>query len=408
MKNRPIYLDYQSTTPVDPRVCDVIDKVMRENFGNPHSRNHFYGWESEEICEVAREQVAKVIGADAKEIIFTSGATESNNLALQGIANFYGPKNGGVKNHIITVSTEHKCVINTCRFLSEKEGFDVTFLPVEKDGLLDLDLLERSITSKTLCISVMTVHNEIGVIQDIVQIGKIARKHGVFFHTDAAQAFGKIKIDVNEANIDLMSISGHKIYGPKGIGALYVRRKPRVRILPIIQGGGQERGFRSGTLATPIVAGFGCAAELCMIEMEKDFEHAKKLSDMFKKEIFSIPEVYLNGHETKRIPHNINVSFAFIEGESMIMAVKELAISSGSACTSASLEPSYVIRSLGVPDEIAHTSIRIGIGRFSTEDEISFASDLFKQKIDALRNLSPLWEMHQEGIDISKIEWKGH
>ena len=399
----PIYLDYQSTTPVDPRVCDIIDKEMREEFGNPHSRSHIFGWRAEEKCDIAREHIASVIGADSKEIIFTSGATESNNLAIQGLASFYGEK----RNHIITVSTEHKCVINACRQL-ESKGFSVTLLPVQKNGIIDLELLEASITDKTLLVSVMSVNNEIGVIQPLKEIGAITRKHGVFFHTDAAQGFGKIPLDVNEMNIDLMSISGHKIYGPKGIGALYIRKKPRVKLLPMIHGGGQERGFRSGTLPTPIVAGFGEAARIAKLEIQKDYDHAKMIFDRFDSEILSMEEMYLNGDKIHRVPNNMNISFAFIEGESMIMAIKDLAVSSGSACTSASLEPSYVIKALGVSEDLAHTSIRFGFGRFTAIEEVDYAIALIKSKVNALRELSPLWEMHQEGIDISKIQWAGH
>ena len=400
----PIYLDYQSTTPVDPRVIEVMTKVLKEDFGNPHSRSHSFGWKAEELVEIARKQVADLIGADPKEISFTSGATESNNIAIKGVANFY--KTSG-KNHIITISTEHKCVINSCRDL-EQQGCEVTFLQVEKNGLVDLEKLEAAITDKTCLVSVMAVNNEIGVIQPLKEIGALCRKKGVFFHTDAAQAFGKIPLNVDEMNIDLMSISAHKIYGPKGIGALYIRRKPRVRIKPIISGGGQERGIRSGTLATFLVTGFGKAAEIAKNEMDKDYAHAKKLSERFYKAIMEIPKVYLNGDHEKRIPNNLNFSFAGIEGESFIMAIKDLAVSSGSACTSSSLEPSYVLHSLGVDDDLAHSSIRFGIGRFSTEAEIDYAIKLIKEKVDKLRALSPVWEMMEEGIDLKSIEWKGH
>lgn len=402
----PIYLDYQSTTPLDPRVIILMKQMLEEEYGNPHSRSHSFGWKAEELCDLARKQVAEVIGAEPKDIIFTSGGTESNNLALIGLFNFYGEK----KKHIITVGTEHKCVINTCKYL-ETKGAKLTFLPVNPDGLLDLNVVREAIQEDTLFISVMAVNNEIGVIQNLKEIGKIAKEKGVIFHTDAAQAFGKIPLDVNEMNIDLMSISGHKIYGPKGIGALYIRRKPkRIRLLPIFQGGGQERGLRSGTLPTPNVVGFGLAAQIAKNEMESENKRISMLFDKLYHELVAEEEqVFLNGSKNERYKGNFNASFAFIEGESMIMAIKDLAVSSGSACTSASLEPSYVIRSLGVSEDLAHTSIRIGIGRFTTEEEISYAISLIKSKILALRNISPLWEMYKEGIDISSIVWdEGH
>lgn len=401
--NLPIYLDYQATTPMDPRVLDAMIKVMRDDFGNPHSRTHSFGWKAEELTEIARRQVADLINADAKEIVFTSGATESNNIAIKGVAHFNAPK----KNHLITVSTEHKCVINSVRDL-EQEGFQATFLPVQKNGLIDLSRLEEAITDQTSLVSVMAVNNEIGVIQPLKAIGAICRKKGVFFHTDAAQAFGKIPLDVEEMNIDLMSISGHKIYGPKGIGAIYIRRKPRVRIKPIFSGGGQERGIRSGTVPTPLVVGLGEAAEIAKNEMEQDFNHIKKLSDKFYDAIMKATCVYLNGDLKNRYPGNLNFSFAGIEGESMIMALKNLAVSSGSACTSSSLEPSYVLHALGVDEDLAHTSIRFGIGRFTTEEEVDFAIKIINEKIERLRALSPLWEMMQEGIDIKSINWKSH
>lgn len=400
----PIYLDYQSTTPMDPRVIDAVTEVMKNDFGNPHSRTHSFGWRAEELVEIARKQVADLINADPKEIFFTSGATESNNISIKGVARFYGKE----KNHIITVATEHKCVINSARDL-EQEGFDVTFLPVQKNGIIDLAALENAITDKTCIVSVMSVNNEIGVIQPIKEIGAICRKKGVFFHTDAAQAFGKIPLDVNEMNIDLMSISGHKIYGPKGIGAIYVRRKPRVRLKSLFSGGGQERGIRSGTLAPALVVGLGKAAEIAKNEMQKDYDHVKKLSDrLYNKVMESCSHVYLNGDLKQRYIGNLNLSFAGIEGESMIMALKDLAVSSGSACTSSSLEPSYVLHALGVDDELAHTSIRFGIGRFTTEEEIDYAANLINTKVHKLRDLSPLWEMMQEGIDIKSINWKSH
>ncbi len=399
----PIYLDYQSTTPMDPRVIEAVVKCMREDYGNPHSRTHALGWKAEEMVEIARKQVADLIAADPKEIFFTSGATESNNLAIKGVAHFYGEK----KNHVITINTEHKCVINSVREL-EQEGFRVTFLPVQQNGLVDLKVLEEAITEETCLVSIMTVNNEIGVIQPIKEIGALCHKKGALFHTDAAQAFGKIPLNVDEMNIDLMSISGHKIYGPKGVGAIYIRRKPRVRIKSLISGGGQERGIRSGTLATPLVVGLGVAAEIAKNEMTKDTAHIKKLSDKLYQGVMETTEVYLNGDKEKRFQGNLNFSFAGIEGESMIMAIKDLAVSSGSACTSSSLEPSYVLHSLGVEDELAHTSIRFGIGRFTTEEEIDYAIALLKTKIQKLRDLSPLWEMMQDGIDIKSINWKSH
>ncbi len=399
----PIYLDYQATTPIDPRVIDAMVDVMKNDFGNPHSRSHAYGWRAEELVETARAQIADLIGADTKEIFFTSGATESNNIALKGVARFYYPQ----KDHIITVATEHKCIINSARDL-EQEGFRVTFLPVQKNGLIDLNQLENAITEKTSIISVMTINNEIGVIQPIKEIGEICRKKGVFFHSDAAQAFGKIPLNVDEAKIDLMSISGHKIYGPKGIGAIYIRRKPRVRVKPLFSGGGQERGIRSGTLAPHLAVGLGKAAEIAKNEMTQNYNHIKKLSDRLYKALSAMPHIYLNGDYDKRYHGNLNFSFAGIEGESMIMAIKDLAVSSGSACTSSSLEPSYVLHALGVNDDLAHTSIRFGIGKFNTEEEIDYAIKLIKEKVEKLRALSPLWDMIQEGIDINLIQWKSH
>ncbi len=400
----PIYLDYQATTPMDPRAVEEMLPYFTEKFGNPHSRSHSFGWESESAVEIARSRVASVIGAEAKEIIFTSGATESNNLAIKGVARFYGNQ----KNHIITVATEHKCVLDACRHLAD-EGFTITYLGVDKDGIIDLGELRAAITDKTALVSVMAVHNEIGVIQPLEEIGKICREKKVFFHTDMAQGFGKIPIDVEKCNIDLASISGHKIYGPKGVGALYVRRKPRVRLIPIINGGGQERGMRSGTVPTPLVVGFGKAAEIAKLEMEKDYQHIKKLSDKFLSKIMAgAQDIYLNGHKERHYPGNLNLSFSYIEGESMILAIKDLAVSSGSACTSSSLEPSYVLKALGVGDEMAHTSIRFGIGRFTTEEEIDYAAALVLSKIEALREMSPLWEMVQEGIDLHSIKWASH
>ena len=400
----PIYLDYQSTTPIDPRVIDKMVEVMKNDYGNPHSKSHSFGWKAEEIVEIARKQIAKLINASDKEIFFTSGATESNNIAIKGVAKFY--ENSG-KKHIITLATEHKCVINSCRDL-ELEGFKITFLPVKQNGLVDLNLLENSITDETSLVSIMAVNNEIGVIQPLEEIGKICRKKQIYFHTDCAQAFGKIPLDVEKLNIDLMSISGHKIYGPKGIGAIYIRRKPRVRIKSIFSGGGQERGIRSGTVPTQLVAGLGLASEIAINEMAQDSARIQKLSDKFFDAITSLTHVYLNGDRHQRYCGNLNFSFAGIEGESMIMAIKDLAVSSGSACTSSSLEPSYVLHALGVDDELAHTSIRFGFGRFTTEEEIDYAINLIRSKVEKLRAMSPLWEMMQEGIDIKSINWKSH
>ncbi len=401
----PIYMDYQSTTPMDRSVLDAMLPYFTEKFGNPHSRSHSFGWESGEAVDVARKQVANLIKADAKEIVFTSGATEANNLAIKGAAHYYKSDN---KKHIVTLKTEHKCVLDACRHL-EQEGFEITYLSVHSDGLVDLKELSEAIRSDTILVSVMAVNNEVGVIQPIAEIGRICREKGVLFHTDAAQGFGKINMDVNEMNIDLMSISGHKIYGPKGIGALYVRRKPRIRLEPLINGGGQERGVRSGTLPTPLIVGFGKAAEIAGERMEEDYKKIKSLSDKFYKEIVSsIPDVYLNGHKEFKWPGCINISFAYIEGESLILSTKELAVSSGSACTSASLEPSYVLRALGVEEELAHTSIRFGFGRFTTEEEVDYAINLIKKSVTKLREMSPLWEMAQEGIDLKSIQWSDH
>lgn len=403
-KSFPLYMDYQSTTPTDPRVVEAMIPFFTEKFGNPHSRSHHYGWESEAAVEEARQKVADLIGADPKEIIFTSGATESNNLVIKGVARFYKDK----KDHIITVKTEHKCVLDACRHL-EDEGFMVTYLGVKKDGIIDLEELKSAITDKTALVSVMAVNNEIGVIQPIEEIGKICREKGVFFHSDIAQAFGKIPLNVNESNIDLASISGHKIYGPKGVGAMYIRKKPRVRIVPMINGGGQERGMRSGTVPTPLVVGLGKAAEIAKAEMADEYARIKRLSDKLMNKIQEgAKDVFLNGSHEHRYPGNLNLSFAYIEGESMILAIKDLAVSSGSACTSSSLEPSYVLKSIGVGDELAHTSIRFGIGRFTTEEEIDFAADLILSKVEKLRELSPLWEMVQEGIDLETIQWSSH
>jgi cysteine desulfurase len=373
-------------------------------FGDSSSRSHAYGWESEEGVEKARAQIAKLIGADEKEVIFTSGATESNNLAIKGVAEFYKDR----RNHIVTTVTEHKCVLDTCRHL-EQEGFVVTYLPVQQNGLVDLDRLREAVTDKTVVVSVMAVNNEIGVIQPLAEIGKICREKGAFFHTDAAQAVGKIALDVEAMNIDLMSISGHKIYGPKGIGALYVRRKPRVRLAAMIHGGGQERGFRSGTLPTPLCVGIGEACEIAMKEMDAEAVRLTKLRDRMLKGLRSkLTDIIVNGDLDRRIPGNLNISFAYVEGESLMMGIKNLAVSSGSACTSASLEPSYVLRALGVEEEMAHTSLRIGLGRFTTEHEVDTAVDELVHHVNKLREMSPLWEMAQEGIDIKSIEWAAH
>ncbi len=402
--DQPIYLDYQATTPMDPRVLEAMMPYFTHKFGNPHSRSHAYGWEAEEAVEKARGQVAKLIGADEKEVIFTSGATESNNLAIHGVAQFYKDR----KNHIVTTVTEHKCVLDTCRHL-EQQGFEVTYLPVQKNGLIDLEQLRAAITDKTVVVSIMAVNNEIGVIQPLAEIGKICREKKTFFHTDAAQAVGKIPLDVEAMNIDMMSISGHKIYGPKGIGALYVRRKPRVRLVALIHGGGQERGFRSGTLPTPLCVGLGEAAEICSKEMEGEAKRLKTLQERMLKGLQAkLPEIYVNGDLERRIPGNLNISFAYVEGESLMMGIKSLSVSSGSACTSASLEPSYVLRALGVDEELAHTSLRIGLGRFTTEQEVDTAVDELARHVTRLRKMSPLWEMAQEGIDLKSIEWAAH
>jgi cysteine desulfurase len=402
--DQPIYLDYQATTPLDPRVLEAMMPYFTHQFGNPHSRSHSYGWEAEEGVEKARGQVAKLIGADEKEVIFTSGATESNNLAIRGVAEFYKDR----RNHIVTTVTEHKCVLDTCRHL-EQQGFEVTYLPVQKNGLIDLEALRAAVTDKTVVVSVMAVNNEIGVIQPLAEIGKICREKKAFFHTDAAQAVGKIPLDVEAMNIDLMSISGHKIYGPKGIGALYVRRKPRVRLVPLIVGGGQERGFRSGTLPTPLCVGLGEAAEIAMKEMDGEAKRLAKLQARLLKGLQDrLPEIFVNGDLEHRIPGNLNISFAYVEGESLMMGIKNLAVSSGSACTSASLEPSYVLRALGVEEELAHTSLRIGLGRFTTEHEVDTAVEELVRHVKKLREMSPLWEMAQEGIDIKSIEWAAH
>jgi cysteine desulfurase len=399
-----IYLDYQATTPCDPRVLDKMLPYFTEIFGNPHSRSHPHGWLAESAVDKARQQVANIIGADEREIVFTSGATESNNLAIKGVAQFYQDR----KKHIITCVTEHKCVLDSCRHL-EQQGFRITYLPVQQNGIIDLDLLRESITDQTILVSIMAVNNEIGVIQPLKEIGKICREKGVFFHTDAAQAIGKIAIDVNEMNIDLLSISGHKIYGPKGIGALFVRRKPRVRLQAIINGGGQERGMRSGTLPTPLCVGIGEACEIAQKEMVDENIKLGALRDRLYQGIMQrLPDVFLNGDKDQRIPGNLNLSFAYVEGEGLMMGIKELSVSSGSACTSSSLEPSYVLRALGVEIELAHTSIRFGLGRFTTMDEVDQTVEKMVTAVERLREMSPLWEMAQEGIDLKSIQWAAH
>ncbi|MCP2041061.1 cysteine desulfurase [Neisseria sp. HSC-16F19] len=399
----PIYLDYAATTPVDPRVAEKMIPYLTEIFGNPASNSHSFGWTAEEAVEEARQNIAALINADSKEIVFTSGATESNNLAIKGAAQFYKTRG----KHLITVRTEHKAVLDTMREL-ERQGFEVTYLGVQENGLIDLEELKAAIRDDTILVSVMWVNNEIGVIQDIPAIGAICRERKIIFHVDAAQACGKTPVDVEAAQVDLLSISGHKIYGPKGIGALYVRRKPRVRLEAQMHGGGHERGFRSGTLPTHQIVGLGEACRIAREELQQDMTHALKLREIFLKGIEGIEEVYINGDLEHRVATNLNVSFNFVEGESLIMAVKELAVSSGSACTSASLEPSYVLRALGRNDELAHSSLRITFGRMTTEEEVRFAAELIKSKIGKLRELSPLWEMFQEGIDLNTVEWAAH
>src|SRR5271169_1176144 len=399
----PIYMDYSATTPVDPRVAGAMIPYITEKFGNPASRSHFFGWEAEKAVELAREQVAALVNADPKEIVWTSGATESNNLALKGAAHFYS----GRGKHIVTMMTEHKAVLDTVREL-ERQGFSATYLDPDPDGMLDLEKFKAALQPGTIIVSVMLVNNEIGVIQDIAAIGEICRERGIIFHVDAAQATGKLAIDLQQLKVDLMSFSAHKTYGPKGIGALYVRRKPRVRLEAQMHGGGHERGMRSGTLATHQIVGMGEAFRLARLEMAADNERIRMLRDRLWKGLSAIEEVYLNGNSERRVPHNLNVSFNFVEGESLIMAIKDVAVSSGSACTSASLEPSYVLRALGRSDELAHSSIRFTVGRFTTEEEIDYTVNLLKQKIAKLRELSPLWEMHQEGIDLDSVQWAAH
>lgn len=400
----PIYLDYSATTPCDPRVVDKMVPYLTEKFGNPASHSHAYGWEAEKAVEEARGHIAALIGADPREIVFTSGATESDNLALKGAAHFYKDKG----KHLITVKTEHKAVLDSMRHL-ESEGFEVTYLDVQENGLIRMDDLRAAIRPDTILISVMAVNNEIGVIQPLEEIGRLCREKGILFHCDATQAAGKIDLNVDRLNIDMMSLSGHKVYGPKGIGALYVRRRPRVRIECQIHGGGHERGMRSGTLATHQIVGMGEAYRLAKLEMPTEAPRLKKLRDRLWEGIQkNIPEVYLNGDWEHRVCFNLNVSFAYVEGESLMMAVKDLAVSSGSACTSASLEPSYVLRALGRSDELAHSSLRITLGRFTTEEEVDYAIKTLTENVAKLRAMSPLWEMHQEGVDLSKIQWSEH
>jgi cysteine desulfurase len=399
----PIYMDYSATTPVDPRVADKMIPYLREQFGNPASRSHMYGWTAEKAVEEAREQVAALVNADPREIIWTSGATEGNNLALKGAAHFYKTKG----KHIITVKTEHKAVLDTVREL-ERQGFEATYLQPQDNGLITVEQLEQAMRPDTILVSVMLVNNEIGVIQPIAEIGELCRKKGIIFHCDAAQATGKMHIDLEQMKVDLMTFTAHKTYGPKGVGALYVRRKPRVRIEAQMHGGGHERGLRSGTLPTHQIVGMGEAFRIAREEMDTEIERIKALRDRLAKGLMEMEEVYVNGDMAHRVPHNLNVSFNYVEGESLIMAIKDLAVSSGSACTSASLEPSYVLRALGRSDELAHSSIRFTIGRFTTEEEIDFTIKLIKEKVAKLRELSPLWDMYKEGIDINSIQWAAH
>ena len=399
------YFDYASTTPVDPRVADKMYECLKldGNFGNPASRSHEFGWKAEEAVERARMQVASLVNADTREIVWTSGATESDNLAIKGAARFY--KDRG--NHIITSKIEHKAVLDPCRQL-EREGFEVTYLDPNEDGVITSDMLKKHIKDETILVSLMHINNELGSVTDIEEIGNFTRENNIIFHVDAAQSTGKVNIDLSNLNVDLMSFSGHKTYGPKGVGALYVRRKPRIRLEALIHGGGHERGFRSGTLATHQIVGMGEAFKIAQDEMEQDNKHIKKLSDIFYKEISEIEEIFLNGNEKNKVPNITNVSFAYIEGESLIMALQDVAVSSGSACTSASLEPSYVLRALGRPDELAHSSIRFSFGRFTTEEEVRSVAETTKKVVAQLRELSPLWDMFKDGVDLEKVEWIPH
>lgn len=399
----PIYMDYSATTPVDPRVADKMIPFLRAHYGNPASRSHMYGWDAEAAVEEARAHVAALVNADQREIIWTSGATESNNLALKGAANFYKSKG----KHIITVKTEHKAVLDTVREL-ERQGFEATYLHPQDNGLITVDQLREAIRPDTILVSVMWVNNEIGVIQPIAEIGELCREKGIIFHSDAAQATGKVEIDLEKTKVDLVSFSAHKSYGPKGIGALYIRRKPRVRLEAQMHGGGHERGLRSGTLPPHQIAGMGEAFRIAKEEMASELAHIRTMRDRLAKGLQEIEETYVNGDMEHRVPHNLNVSFNYVEGESLIMAIKDIAVSSGSACTSASLEPSYVLRALGRSDELAHSSIRFTIGRFTTEEDINFTINLLKSKVEKLRELSPLWDMYKDGIDISTIQWAAH
>ncbi|MDO5104082.1 MAG: IscS subfamily cysteine desulfurase [Lautropia sp.] len=401
--SQPIYLDYSATTPVDPRVADRMIPFLRESFGNPASRSHAFGWEAEKAVEAARAEVAQLVNCDPRELVWTSGATEAINLALKGAAHFYQQRG----KHLITVKTEHKATLDTMREL-ERQGFEVTYLDVKEDGLIDLDVLRAALRDDTILVSIMFVNNEIGVIQDIATIGEMLRERKILFHVDSAQATGKVDIDLQALKVDLMSFSAHKTYGPKGIGALFVRRKPRVRIEAQMHGGGHERGMRSGTLPTHQIVGMGEAFRIARLEMHQENARARVLRDRLLAGLSGIPEMYVNGSMEHRVAQNLNVSFNYVEGESLIMAVKELAVSSGSACTSASLEPSYVLRALGRSDELAHSSIRFSIGRFTTEEEIDYTAKLMKAQVEKLRDLSPLWEMVQEGIDLNTIQWAAH
>ena len=400
---KPVYLDYSATTPIDPRVVDAMLPFLREDFGNPASRSHAYGWRAEEAVEAARADVAALVNCDAKEIVWTSGATESINLALKGAAHFYKEKG----RHLITVKTEHKATLDTCREL-EREGFEVTYLDVQENGLIDFSVLEQAIRPDTILMSVMYVNNEIGVIQDIPKIGALCRSKGIIFHVDSAQATGKVAIDLSSLQVDLMSFSAHKTYGPKGVGALFVRRKPRIRLEAQIHGGGHERGMRSGTLPTHQIVGMGEAFRLAKEEMATESERIRALRDRLWSGLSEMEAVYLNGDLEHRVPHNLNVSFNYVEGESLLMGIKDVAVSSGSACTSASLEPSYVLRALGRSDELAHSSIRFSVGRFTTEEDIDFTVALLKDKVAKLREMSPLWEMVNEGVDLNTVQWAAH
>jgi cysteine desulfurase len=401
----PIYMDYHATTPLDPRVFDVMKPYFTEEFGNAASRNHVFGWKAEEAVEKARKQIADLIGATAKEIVFTSGATESNNLALKGVAEMYAERG----NHIITVATEHKAILDTCKRL-EKHGTRVTYLPVQQNGLVDLNMFRDALTDKTVLVSIMYANNEIGVVQPLAEIGKIAKERGVLVHTDATQAVGKIPVNVIKDNIDLLSLSGHKIYGPKGVGALYVRRRnPRVQLTAQMDGGGHERGMRSGTLNVPGIVGLGSACAFCHADMSEESKRLSYLRDKLKDRLLAgLDEVYINGSMEHRVPHNLNISFAFVEGESLLMGINDVAVSSGSACTSATLEPSYVLKALGAGDDLAHSSIRFGLGRFNTEEEVDYVAQKVIDVVQKLRELSPLYEMHKEGVDLTKVQWTAH